>query len=391
MNKMVPVENCTGCAACSICCPKDAIDMIEDREGFLYPHIDQKECDTCGLCIKVCPVQTASPIKSKSVPTLYAGWINDKELLRQSTSGGVFSEIARNIIEKDGVVFGAAYDNTMKVRHMAVETFENLQALRGSKYVQSDVADTYAQAEKYLKSGRRVLFSGTPCQIAGLHAAIRKDHENLMTCELICKGVSSPKVFRMAIDSIEKRYNSKIVDFLFREKSCGWLYPTVRIAFADGNYLDENHTDNYFNLGFIKNIYLRPACSQCPIKPGGSMADITLGDFWQLLNYQPSLINREGTSAVLVNTERGRHFVQLSLEHLTLTECPFSYIEKESNLLKSVEPSPERAAFFADIDRLSFEELTRKYIKPRNIIVRKLARIRRIARRKIERWKNGNE
>jgi len=386
MNKLVPVGNCTGCAACSICCPKDAIAMLEDREGFLYPCVDQNKCDTCGLCIKICPVSSTSPAKPKGEPTLYAGWSNDNALLRQCTSGGVFSEIARSIIEEGGVVFGAAYDKEMQVRHVAVEKSDNLHALRGSKYVQSDVGDTYAQAERYLKSGRRVLFSGTPCQVAGLYVTIRNGHENLMTCDLICHGVPSPKVFRMALDTLEKCKGSKVVGFNFREKSCGWLYPTVQITFADRTVLDENNTDNYFNLGFLKNIYLRPSCYRCPIKDSGSMADITLGDFWQLLECQPSLINH-GTSAVLVNTERGRQLIQECSGHLTLTECLFSYVEKESNLFKSVKPSLERTAFFADIDRLSFNELTRKYIRPRNVILRKLARIRRVVRRKIEEWK----
>lgn len=387
MNKLVPVENCTGCAACSICCPKDAIQMVEDNEGFLYPNIDQERCDSCGLCIKICPVQVNSTRKSNGVPTLYAGWTNDRTLLRQCTSGGVFSELARSVIEDGGVVFGAAYDETIKVRHVAVETLDNLHVLQGSKYVQSDVEDTYRQAKGYLKAGRRVLFSGTPCQVAGLHAVLRKDYDNLMTCDLICHGVPSPKVFRMAIDSMEKRKGSKVVGFFFRDKSCGWLYPTVRIAFADGKLLHENNTDNRYNLGFLKNIYLRPSCYQCPVKPRGSMADITLGDFWELLESQPALINREGTSAVLVNTERGRQLIQHCTKRFALTECPFSYVEKRSNLLKCAKPSPEREAFFVDIDRVSFEELTRKYIKPRGAMVRHLARIRRLARRWFEEWR----
>lgn len=387
MNNMVPVENCTGCSACLFCCPQDAIAMVEDGEGFLYPQIDPLKCNTCGLCAKTCPAQTVSTVKSDGVPTVYAGWTNDRELLRQSTSGGVFSEIARNVIKEGGVVFGAAYDETMAVRHMAVETWDNLQALRGSKYVQSDVGDTYRQAENHLKAGRRVLYSGTPCQIAGLHVAIKRDHKNLLTCDLICHGVPSPKVFRMAIDSIEKRKNSKVVGFLFREKSFGWLHPTVRIAFADGTFLNENYMDNHFNLGFQKDIYLRPACYQCPIKPGGPVADITLGDFWQLLKFEPSLINRGGTSAVIVNTERGSQAIQHCVGRLSLTECSFTFIEKDSILRKSVKLLPERAAFFAELDRLSFEELTRKYIKPRSAMLGHLARIRRMARRWIEEWK----
>ena len=384
MDEMVPVKNCTGCAACRFCCPQDAIDMVEDGEGFLYPQSDPKKCNTCGRCISKCPVQSGSSIKSNDTPTLYAAWTNDRELLQQSTSGGVFSEIARDVIEDGGLVYGAAYDNTMTVRHIAAETLDNLQALRGSKYVQSDVCDTYLQVEKYLNSGRRVLFSGTPCQIAGLGAAIGNDHAHLLTCDLICHGVPSPKVFRMAIDSLAKQKNSKVVDFLFREKTYGWLYPEVRIAFADNTFLMEGNGENHFNLGFLKNIYLRPACHQCPIKSGGSRADITLGDFWSLLKFQPSLINRGGTSAILVNSEHGRQTLQHCVGRFSLSECPFSFIENESNLFKSAKPSHERAAFFADIDRLPFDELTRKYIKPRSAMISRMAKIRRMVRRWIE-------
>lgn len=387
MKGLVPVENCTGCAACDISCPKNAIAMKEDSEGFLYPHINSEKCDICGICIKICPVQTVPHGKSKIVPTLYAGWTNDENLLNQSSSGGVFSELADNVICKGGVVFGAAYDKTMKVRHVVVETNEDLKALRGSKYVQSDVSDTYAQVQKYLKEERQVLFSGTPCQIVGLRAVIKKGFDNLLTCDLLCHGVPSPKVFRMAINSIEKRYGSKVVGVFFREKSCGWLYPTIHIEFANGRYLNENNTDNHFNLGFLKNIYLRPSCYQCPIKPGGPKADITLGDFWELLKYNPSLINRDGTSAILINTEKGRQMILKKCSGLTLEECPFSYVEKDSSLYKSAKLSPVREAFFSDIDLLSFEKLSQKYIKPRNKLLGKIARIRRVVRKKREEWK----
>lgn len=387
MDIILPVKNCTGCSACYFRCPQDAISMVEDKEGFLYPQVDPQVCNSCGLCIQICPAQNVSDGQPTDLPSLYAGWTNDKNLLQQSTSGGVFSELARLVIGKGGVVFGAAYDNTMTVRHMVVETWDDLKSLQGSKYVQSTIGDTFSQAEKYLKTGRRVLYSGTSCQIAGLYAAIGKDYKHLLTCDLICHGVPSPKIFRNAVDALENQQGSKVVDFLFRDKSFGWLHPTVRITFADGTVLKENNFDNHFNLGFLKNIYLRPSCYQCPVKTDNPVADITLGDFWELKKYQPTLINRAGTSAVIVNTAHGHRIIQRCSERLALTECPFEFIHKDSNLQKSVRPSPEREAFFADMDCLSFEELTRKYIKPRNALLRRLALIRRICRRWIEEWK----
>lgn len=330
MEQLVPVDCCTGCAACYVSCPKDAIEMKEGHEGFLYPQVDLDKCNSCTLCLKICPVKNTSKTKVDLRPLLYAGWTNNPDLLDESTSGGVFSEIAENVLREDGVVFGAAYDQNLRVCHQVVETVDDLSRLRGSKYVQSLVGDTYIQAENYLKAGRRVLYSGTPCQIAGLYSALQKKHDALLTCDLLCHGVPSPKVFRMAVSSLENKYNSTVIEILFREKSCGWLHPTVVIKFANGKSLVENPTDNHFNLGFIKSVFHRPACFECPIKPIGSGADITLGDFWELLQYEPSSINKNGTSAIIVNTEKGKHTIENLQGNLSLTEYPFSYIKKKA-------------------------------------------------------------
>jgi coenzyme F420-reducing hydrogenase beta subunit len=185
---IVPVENCTGCSACRDQCPQQAVEMREDREGFLFPAVDESKCNQCGCCVKICPVKTVVPVETIDEPTVYAAWTRDRELLRESTSGGAFSEIARVILDRGGVVFGAAYDEHMIVRHIAVESWDGLCRLRGSKYVQSDVGDSYQLARDYLDAGRAVLYSGTPCQVAGMYAAIGKDYANLLTCDLICHG-----------------------------------------------------------------------------------------------------------------------------------------------------------------------------------------------------------
>jgi coenzyme F420-reducing hydrogenase beta subunit len=294
--------------------------------------------------------------------------------------------LARFVIEEGGVVFGAAYDERMTVRHMAVDSWDSLNVLRGSKYVQSDVGETYLEVERLLQAGRAVLFSGTPCQIAGLKASNGKDYDRLVTCDLICHGVPSPKVFRLALGALQRRYDSEVEDFHFREKSFGWLYPTVYIKFRNDKSIYENNIDNHFNRGFLRNTYLRPSCYKCPAKLKGSVADITLGDFWQLLKYSPSMINRQGTSVVLVNTETGRQAIQRIAGHMTLTECPVAFVETDSNLCKSVDPPNDREAFFADLDLLPFEELVQKYIKPRSAVVRWLANIRRVTRCLVEGW-----
>lgn len=377
MAKTVPIEHCTGCSACLFCCPKRAITMAEDREGFLYPHIDLERCNDCGLCMEKCPVSIKSNQRLSVVPEVYAAWSKDPDILRESSSGGAFSEIARPILDNDGVVFGAAFDDEMTVRHIAVSSWKELGKLRGSKYVQSDVGDTYQDVKVLLKSGRKVLYSGTPCQVAGLYAVVGRGHDNLLTCDLICHGVPSPKVFRMAVRNLESKYKSKVIEFKFREKTNGWLYPTIYIKFFDGRIVREHNMDNHYNRGFLKNIYLRPCCYSCPTKSTALCADITIGDFWQLTKYQPSLINHSGTSSILIWTLKGRSAIEQNKEIISLYRCSYDFVEKDSNLLKSPKLSPERDGFFDNIDNLSFKKLTQKYMRPRIAPVRWLANIRR--------------
>ena len=384
---MVPARDCTGCSACCGRCPEHAIAMVEDREGFLYPRIDSRKCSECGLCVAICPVESPVPVESTDAPLVYAGWTTDRSLLRRSSSGGVFSEIARRVLQDGGVVFGAAYGENMVVRHVAVQTWEDLDRLRGSKYVQADVGDTYRQASEFLDAGRQVLYSGTPCQIAGLYAAIGTGHPNLLTCDLICKGVPSPRVFRMHVESLERRYRSGVTGVFFRDKQDGWLHPAVCIAMANGRTIVQPNRDDRFNIGFQKNIYLRPSCYTCPMKTRKSAADITLGDFWELSECQPQLVNPEGTSAVVVNTHSGIQAIEDCKHRLSLTRCPFTYLQSDSMLRKCVKMHPDRTAFFADLDRLSFEELARKYMQPRAVLLRHLAKLRRRCLRWVNRMK----
>jgi len=374
---MVPVKNCTGCSACCCICPQQAIEMEENREGFLLPVVDYAKCTQCGMCLKVCPVNQIVPIEKIEEPLVYAAWTKDKGVLNQSTSGGVFSEIARNVLAKGGRVFGAAYDEDMTVRHIAVDSWDDLARLRGSKYVQSDVGDSFKLAKNYLEQGRYVLYSGTPCQIAGLYAVVGKNYDNLLTCGLICHGVPSPKVFRMYLDSLKKRYHSKVTGFVFRNKRNGWKYPTVRIEMENGKIINESNLDNHYNLGFLKNVFLRTSCYQCPTKTGEMVADIMIGDFWELIRYKPKLINHKGTSAILIKTHRGRKAIEACCNRMDLHECPFEYLQHDSNLRKCVIAKADRSAFFADLDQLSFAELTKKYMKPRSVIIREIAKLRR--------------
>jgi coenzyme F420-reducing hydrogenase beta subunit len=351
--------------------------MKANAEGFLYPFIDEGKCTLCGTCVEICPAHPLPVDGTAKDPAVFAAWTRDRELLQNSTSGGAFSELARTVLEKGGVVFGAAYDEHLAVRQTAVETWDELGKLRGSKYVQSAAADSFDAVLKCLTAGRAVLYSGTPCLIAGLYAAIGRDHENLLTCCVICHGVPSPKVFRKYLDAMAVRHRREVRHFAFRDKRSGWKYPTIRIELDRGRTLYESNITNEYNRGFLNNVFLRSVCYQCPHKTGGLVGDIIIGDFWELIKFQPKLLNPRGTSAMIGVTGKGLAAIKACLPRMEMVECPFEYLEHDSNLRKCAVAKGDRAGFFADLDRLSFWELTAKYLRPRGFAERNAARIKR--------------
>lgn len=323
-------KDCCGCNACAQRCPKHCINLQEDNEGFLYPKIDINLCIECGLCEKVCPVINQS-IKKEPLQVFAA--INPDEKVRmESSSGGIFTLLAEKVIQENGVVFGARFDENWEVKHDYTETMEGLATFRGSKYVQSRIEDNYLKAEKFLKEGRKVLFSGTPCQIAGLKKFLKKRYDNLLTVDFICHGVPSPKVWRIYLDETCKNliksnkrglifstltHNEKrsycIKSINFRNKVSGWKKYSFHIKVYSSditkleNIIDfyEPFSDNIFMKGFLNDIYLRPSCYQCPCKSGKSNSDITIADFWGIENLLTDMDDNKGTSLVFINTEEG--------------------------------------------------------------------------------------
>lgn len=317
-------KDCCGCSACVQKCPKQCISLKEDTEGFLYPVVDNEACIDCGLCEKVCPVlHQGEPHKPLKV---YAAKNRDEEIRRQSSSGGIFTLLAEKVIQEGGVVFGARFDEHWEVRHDYTETIEGLAAFRGSKYVQSRMEDNYGKAEQFLKQGSKVLFSGTPCQVAGLKRFLRKEYENLLTVDFVCHGVPSPGVWRTYLKETVARMcdknsvstdpismeNAHVESISFRDKSSGWkkysfsltLSATTRSGVKNTVSLCELFPQNPFMKGFLADLYLRPSCYACVAKSGKSDSDITIGDLWGA----PAIIGNDdddrGTSLVLVNKER---------------------------------------------------------------------------------------
>ncbi len=302
-------EACSGCTACQAICPRDAIAMVADEEGFLRPRVDVAKCIGCHRCEHVCSV--LHPGQPDVSPTCYAAYTRDEKLRLQSSSGGIFTELAKPIIAAGGVVFGCVWERPELVAiHVRAETLEELAAMRGSKYVQSDLRDTFREAKTALLAGRQVLFSGTPCQIAGLNAFLGKPYDNLLKIEIICHGVPSPVLFRNYKDDVvawgrRRENNRTAVAFSFRDKSRGWRSRGASVLFDDGRLHREPQSRNGYLKAFLAHWTLRRSCYRCVATDGRSQADITLGDFWGIERVCLGADDNRGISLVIVHTKRG--------------------------------------------------------------------------------------
>lgn len=355
---------CTGCAACRQICPQRAIEMIQDDEGFLYPDINHELCTDCGRCRTICPVNHSNK-SDLTRSTAYACFSKDDSIRAKSSSGGVFTQLARSIISRDGVVFGAEFDENFRVRHTYAEKADKLDGLRRSKYVQSDTENTFIKAKEYLSAGREVLYCGTPCQIAGLKAFLGKEDSGLLTCDLACSGVPSPKVWKGYLDFISDRYKSKIATISFRDKSEGWDRYKMKIVFKNGSkYVDRAKRETFF-IGFGKNILNRSSCYNCQFRLQNTKADITLADFWGIEKLKDNdFLDNKGVSLLIVNTEKGEKELSLIKDQMFIKEKPLDFAVKYNpRLLSSVKEPTGRRAFFDDFRKgHDFDKLRRKYM-----------------------------
>lgn len=314
MINIVNKEDCVGCRGCVQICPKKCISFITDGQGFGYPEVDLDLCIHCGLCEKVCPVihQAADRVPLKVV----AGHIEDNRIKMASSSGGLFFTLAARIIEEGGVVFGARFNNNWEVIHDYAETLEDIKRFQGSKYTQSRMGDSYIKARQFLKQGRKVMFTGTPCQLAGLGLFLNHDYgPQLLKVDVVCHGVPSPLVWTDYLRYVSENNQSNvsdITDISFRDKRNGWEKYGCRIMFGkDGTKeLYSPLRANIYMQGFLRDLYLRPACYKCPAKCGKSGSDITLGDFWRVSTLEPEAYSPSGTSLILINTSLGDDYMQ---------------------------------------------------------------------------------
>lgn len=319
-------SDCCGCEACAQRCPVRCISMKPDAEGFLYPQTDQSVCIDCGICEKICPLLNQG--KSRVPLKVYAAKNKNEKIRMESSSGGVFTALAETVLDEGGVVFGAKFNEDWEVVHGYTETKEGLAVFRGSKYIQSRIGRNFEKAENFLKLGRNVLFTGTPCQIAGLKLFLHKEYENLLTVDFACHGVPSPRVWKEYLDSMTYGEDVFIENISFRNKCAGWkdFHFTLIYSFTCGNgrkssiSFSETFKRNVFMKGFLANLYLRPSCYACPSRCFKSGSDLTMADYWGIGRYAKTFDDDQGVSLVLVNSPVGAElYAKLKIENKETT------------------------------------------------------------------------
>lgn len=338
--------------------------MEPDQEGFVYPVVDGDHCTQCGVCVSICP-EIHKPRNSgarTASPKVLAAWHVDPAFRKASASGGVFAALAQRFWQDSGDVVGALYLEDHTVVHQLSSHPRDLAQLRGSKYLQSYMGYVYNDIRKRLAGGHKVLMCGTPCQIAGLYAVLGGDHEHLLTCDLICLGVNSPKVFQKYLKSLERQYKSKVTEINFRDKTLGWGHSCTRIVFENGEvYLSDINHDPFMQGYLVHKAYMRSCCHSCSFRGLPRYGDLTLADFWGIEKARPDLNHDLGTSLVLVNSVKGNSILGHSADLLVSQECDLSDT-KDGNpsLLSSSAIGPLRDSFFASLDKLPFDKLCRK-------------------------------
>lgn len=361
---MLPDIDCVGCGACANACLENCLYMVADKNGFLHYEIQKDNCINCGACERACPVINKNT-KEKEPISAYAVYSKNDNVRISSSSGGLFYTLAKQIIENDGVVYGAAFDETLYLCHKAVDSVEDLYLLQGSKYIQSDTKLCFREIKKHLTENRTILFCGTPCQVEGLLCYLRKPYENLFTIDFICHGVPSPKAWQEYIKYQEKAFSSKVCSASFRDKANGWLSFSSKIKFANKAEYLETHNEDAYMKAFLQNISLRKSCYHCRFKNVNRNSDITIGDLWGIKDILPNITDDKGVSVAFVQSEKGRLLLEQIKDCLWLQEISSdSAIANNSAMVKSVYEHNFRDYFFYNLGKQNFQSLVEDCLNP---------------------------
>lgn len=364
-------EDCCGCRACEHICKYNAIQMYENKEGFLYPKINETICVNCGICRKVCPFN--ADIKNSDINEIYAAQNKNIDMLEKSSSGGMFVLFAEHILNNKGVVYGCTFNDDFVVNQtMAINRIE-LSRMHGSKYVQSDTQKSYKKTKEMVDQGMQVLYSGTPCQIAGLKLYLRKNYDNLLTVDFLCHGVPSPKLFKNYLNSIEKKRKGKVIKFSFRDKSKkGWGIVTSYIINKDGKEKKyyENGNINSYSYGYTKGYFNRQCCYNCPFKGSNHYSDITIADYWGVRNYHPDLNAEKGVSILMINTIHGRKSFEEIYSKMIIEKTDIANASAENkDLIYSgrISEIPEiRNSIYELLIYKDYSSIEKKYLRIKN-------------------------
>lgn len=356
-------EDCCGCYACYNICPKQCITMKTDDEGFWYPNIDENKCIDCNLCEKVCPIIN-KPKNSLDEEKTYAVFNKNEEIRLESSSGGIFSLLAEYVIDNHGSIYGAVFDEKFNVKHIKINKLQDIELLRGSKYVQSKIEDIFKFIKNDLKNNKLVLFTGTPCQVVGLQSFLQKKYDNLILMDIVCHGVPSPLVWQRYINELKQNYKQDIKIIHFRDKSTGWKTYSVKFLFDKYEYKNISFKDIYMK-GFLNDIYLRPSCYNCNFKGIKRISDITVADFWGIENILPKMDDDKGTSLIVIHSEIGKQLFDKLSEKMIFNEVDLNEaIKYNPSMITSVKYNKKRKVFFAELNSgEKIIKLIRKYTK----------------------------
>ena len=363
MNVAQKTDICIGCGMCTAICPSSAIQMQADEHGFLYPTVDAAKCTDCGFCIRKCPISALPQVSAHT--NVLTGYAKDKTLLLSSSSGAIFHVLAAEIIRRGGLVFGAAFDGQFHVIHTVAESVEELSALCSSKYVQSRITlDCYSRVKKALSDGRWVYFSGMPCQVAALKSYLSRDYDTLIMQDTACHSVPSPLVWEGYKEELEKQYGGKLTSFSFRNKANGWEAYHIRAAFDNGREFTQPAAENPYQRGFIKGLYSRSSCFVCKFKGIERCSDITLADYWGVKGVQPDAYNPQGTSLVLIHSEKGRSLLEGCKDQLQLQPAAKDAFSFNPAVLTPIQKPARYDEFWEGYGQTTFTDLVSACCEP---------------------------
>ena len=362
---------CNGCNTCIVSCPVDeCMSMKMDNEGFFYPSVNMDTCIDCDKCEKVCPyipeltMKKEEPVRLEK-PLVYASYSKNHEVRVDSTSGGIFSELAFKMFDQDGYVGGAVYNDDNSVSHILTNERSKLDEIRSSKYIFSLTDELFPEVKKQLRAGNKVLVCGAPCQISGLYTFLKKDYENLITCDFICKSVNSTKVFQKYIEWLENKYKSKAKKIKAKDKTTGWHKFGMRVDFENGkSYVADRYKDPFF-VGYLSTeLFTMESCFTCEWRGFPRPADITLADFWGIENVDKSMDQDLGTSLIMINSDKGKEYYESLGDAIVSKEFTLQDAEPGNPAMYDtprIVDEEKRKAFYEDLDKLSFDVIAKKY------------------------------